>query len=156
MENCDALPVAHESRQPQPLSWSGWNDDLTEVLRHLASKKYSSRSISAILGTTRGSVIGKCHREGIQLLQCQGRAKPGERRPTPGQPRGLVERKTFPPVEPLNIPFGELTADTCRYPTTDDKPFAFCGHPVEGESPYCGFHHQMCHLKPHQYKRGGK
>lgn len=45
-----------------------WTPKRVERLRELADMRWSARMIAGDLGTTRSSVIGKCHRFGIPLM----------------------------------------------------------------------------------------
>lgn len=38
----------------------------------------------------------------------------------------------------------DLGRGECRYPTSDDAPFLFCGHPAQEGSSYCTPHFHLC------------
>ncbi|HEY8937374.1 MAG TPA: GcrA family cell cycle regulator [Cyclobacteriaceae bacterium] len=45
-----------------------WTDDQIEKLKDMAERRLSTGVMARTLGTTRNSVIGKAHREGIKLM----------------------------------------------------------------------------------------
>lgn len=145
-----------------------WTDERTETLRGDAAAGLSSEEIANKFDymVTRSAVIGKCHREGIQLMGIAGPRRYADNRPSRANPRkstlsavrqaqasGPVMFPSEPAAPPqvAEPPSGpgcsllELTADTCRWPSGDEAPFTFCGAaPVEG-LPYCPFHSTMAY-----------
>lgn len=55
----------------KPQGWPGWTDENVQRLKTLA-QDFSASEIAKTLGTTRNSVISKCHREDIALRSTAG------------------------------------------------------------------------------------
>lgn len=54
-------------RENNPQGRQTWTDDHDSELKSLVEKGYSSQQIGHIIGRTRSSVIGRCHRMGLAL-----------------------------------------------------------------------------------------
>ena len=51
-------------------------------------------------------------------------------------------------IEPRNVSLIDLESGDCRYPTSADAPFLFCGHPKQEGSSYCTPHRFLTSEKP--------
>lgn len=141
---------------------SFWTDERTDDLRERFDEGQSVRAIGAAYGLSPGAVVGKLHRLGLR----RGRdiARPDAKRAR--KPRGPYKRAPWAlPVEahrqantePAHAPAPDarfrctvldLTNETCRWPVTDDSPFAFCGTPaadLSSGAPYCPHHMRIAH-----------
>jgi GcrA cell cycle regulator len=136
------------------------------LIRHVADGKSLSQAavlINAEFKTqfSRNAAIGRAHRLGIKAgVRYKTMRKPkdkGETRaPKPQRPRAVRRNPIVAPieveqpeprcVEVISRELDILTIEPgeCRYPS-EGAPFTFCGHPVRGESSYCGPHHSLCH-----------
>lgn len=66
MENCVANSVQEQAAPvPQPPSWT---EERVNLLREMANHRWSAQEIANKLGVSRFAVIGKAHREKINLL----------------------------------------------------------------------------------------
>jgi hypothetical protein len=68
------------------------------------------------------------------------------RPPTPQPPRVVYAIKP-----PLDLTFMQITDQTCKYECSDQQTitlYTFCGHPVEGDRPYCEAHARLIYIKP--------
>lgn len=131
-----------------------WPDERIAKLKRLWNDKLSCRVIAIELGISRNAVIGKAHRLGLEAREKVVRKPRG-----PRKPRGLYTRhkrdvlgKLFAPdpvlireveVEPRNLTFDQLEANSCRYPY-GEKEIVFCGHDQQAGSSYCAAHHALC------------
>lgn len=120
-------------------SWT--SSDLTS-LRALAALEMNATDIGKQLGRNKNQVIGKCHREGIQLLA----RKQYHRKPKPPRIRKMrkpyTPRKPQPrPVEAFTLTILELRDGMCKFPSGEDMPpYRYCGaQSIEGRS-WCPFH----------------
>jgi GcrA cell cycle regulator len=65
------------------------------------------------------------------------------------------------PVEDVVVPIArkltlvEITEQTCKFPYGDplSEDFHFCGHDVDGESPYCKYHGKVVYQQPQDRRR---
>src|SRR6185312_3718965 len=112
---------------------------------------WSFGAIASTLGCTRNAAIGKAGRLGI----CEKKPREAKSHKQPlirlyeGHPRKAYTRKAPTFLEqaildcvPLNIPFMELKSGQCRYVIGEANGLntLYCGHPVEGETSWCGAH----------------
>lgn len=128
-----------------------WTPQAIEQLKALAAENLSTREIANAIGTSRNAVIGKCHREKIQLRP-QGGSKPKAPRVRRVRASGFrvfklrlapfIPEAAPMPVEPLNIPFMQLQKHQCREVVGkgDDGLATYCGHQKHGASSYCCWH----------------
>lgn len=134
---------------------SDWTDARKDELKQLAALNLFASEIGEKMGFSKNAIVSACHRYKIELQRTSGRRvrseprKPRPPRPTFGYrvPAFVAEKQPLRnvPVVSLNIPFADLTDDTCRYATTEESPYLFCGHKPMESSPYCAAHHRLCH-----------
>ncbi|TBY40861.1 GcrA family cell cycle regulator [Rhizobium leguminosarum] len=55
-------------------------------------------------------------------------------------PAPVIEKLVVP--ESLNLSIMDLRMNSCRWPH-GEKPILFCGHPDDGQSSYCAYHHKL-------------
>jgi len=131
-----------------------WSDDKIAGLTKLYAEGYSCREIGETLGLSRNSVVGKVHR---LKLPPPGKLKPIIRMGREIAPnRATIRAKQIGEqyklrcveIVPLNKTLIELEPGDCRYPTSDDSPFLFCGHPKMDGASYCVPHFHLCHEPP--------
>ena len=140
-----------------------WTWEEIKFVSDLASKGYSAKNIALeLIGRNKNSVIGICHRRGIQLLQrTMQREKPLHPLPKKSKPKSnpaqfkitKIKQERKPPLnlfdtkedenfEPLNkllidLKYGECKAIIGPIHNLDTK---YCGHKaVEGKS-WCPHH----------------
>jgi hypothetical protein len=103
---------------------------------------------------SRNAVIGRIHRLGLQTVpivralrrekaQRPRRVSLPRQKPIPEPARFICEPVTGlrqADVIPLNISIYELNDQTCHWPYGETPPFAYCGHLVFGDGPYCESH----------------
>jgi hypothetical protein len=131
-----------------------WPPSKLNELRFLVTQDMSAGEIAAALHVTRGSVIGKCSREGLELFRAKG-GQPRSKRTAKPRVFGPNKRavlmkeptKTFAlpeeppmPVPPLMIPLVDLEPHHCRAVIGDGAQGLFCGHDKTGGSSYCEHH----------------
>ncbi len=71
----------------------------------------------------------------------RGRTRAGIRTAPRQRPMIVTDLKT------LDLSFMDLQADQCRYPTTENSPYLFCGHVTPSGKSYCDTHHAICHTQ---------
>lgn len=143
-----------------------------ERLRELAAQGLTSREIAEDLGTTKGTVIGRVHALGIQLMHKPGyvrqRPKAAPKNNNPSGWSGVPKRVAAPPKPPLKPKDGnryvpslpavrpvaapvmlmKLGRRSCRYIgerpelLTLDTPI-YCGAQTDGGS-WCPEHRARC------------
>jgi len=133
----------------------GWTDEDEQLLRSLWGTAMSASQIGEHMGRNRNSIIGKAHRLHLPTVAGRGPGRPLTRKAKePRKPRLRVVKEPKPPKpkpviarrvvveEPtsLDLTLTQLEAFQCRWATNDGGPFLFCGHPVEGHTPYCAHH----------------
>ena len=134
-----------------------WHDKEDQKLRQLISERYSLSEIAQKMGTTRGSVSGRCNRLGLRLIS-RSFAKQNQR-PNNNVGNGItvadrivakakLKQAVVEKVEPAddecpqskNVPFAENFGCSA---ITDQVKNTCCGHqPVPGKS-YCPYHHKL-------------
>jgi GcrA cell cycle regulator len=108
---------------------------------------------------SRSAILGKAYRLGLKLERDQGDpASTSQRRKRALSARGenahvtrriiAIKDALAKPVIPdpkaapsTGISLFDLTDATCRWPTSSDSPFTFCGCQTQDGSPYCSAHH---------------
>ena len=125
-----------------------WTDAVIAELKHAWEKTTeSASSIGRRFGTSKGAIIGKARRMGLQKFF---RHKPGpvaKEKPKPG-PVAKEKPKPKPPRKPKYGPvdFLNLHSESCRWPLDDGM---YCGQKkVRGS--YCADHAARAH---HQTRR---
>lgn len=137
---------------------SVWTSEREDQLRELWAKGWSCSMIAQKMGgLTHNAVIGKSQRLHLPTRKTINRKVRVDRPPFSGQrprpdnhlrvlkPRPKSKFKptlltNAAPEPSLNIAFDDLKPNHCRWPTSDLKPFTYCGHPhAPGES-YCAAH----------------
>jgi hypothetical protein len=132
------------------------------------------RQIAHRLGCTRNTVIGKAYRMDLpthassaqhpDAIRKRAERKEKARSVDPGTPRVRIRRRNVvrpvspvapPPMPlaltpgvapvPLSLPLVALDVWQCRYSVSAQSPHVFCGHPRNGKSPFCAFHHALCY-----------
>lgn len=138
---------------------TGWTGERQEILVTLAAQGKRSREIADAIGDgmTRCAVIGRARRTFVKLIVPSGNAGHGKppririRKPLSVARRsqrtsGL--RLLVDATNSLSATFeGMDFAKQCVFPTTDDAPFLYCGHPKVAGS-YCAYHKQLCYSSP--------
>jgi GcrA cell cycle regulator len=145
----------------------GWTQEQSEALKSLIADRLSLAEAAKIInerfGTnyTRNAAVGKAHRLGIvfpvrekkppyvrktqrpivRIVRANGNSD-AMRRITSSEAIEIKLRCVE--IVPRNLSLIELEACDCRYPTSDDAPFLFCGHPKQAGSSYCTPHHFLC------------
>ena len=133
----------------------GWTDEDEQLLRSLWGSELSASKIGERMGRNRCSIIGKAHRLKLPPILGRGPGRSATRQPkgprkirlrvvkepkTP-KPKPVIARRVVV-EEPtsLDLTLAQMDAFQCRWATNDGGPFLFCGHPVEGHTPYCAHH----------------
>lgn len=119
-----------------------WTPERVDLLKRLAADKMSGSAIAYELRITRGAVMGKCWRLGVQLRSVTPtNSNRAEAKKIRARRKGPFMLKVMPP-EPnsLNLTFDQLQTVSCRYPVTADAPFLFCGRDRMIGSSYCAHH----------------
>ena len=155
---------------------SHWTDERTAELKRLVAARLSASEIAKEMGggITRNSVIGRCHRLGLELggasrvFARQPKAPPKPPRVKPSK-HSIVQTQwssystattpvAVPPTPvadlvPLNIPLADIGAFQCRW-VTSQEPALFCGHRTEVGS-WCPEHRTIV-FTPRTEKRGAR
>jgi len=122
-----------------------------EVLRKMASEGATAQMIADELGRTRNSIIGRCNRMDIRLLNgsMKGRKKPRRAKPKRvPMPQCLAKPPGSPPkaIEPKRLTITQLKPNSCRWPLGDpSRPdFRYCGAHAD-TWPYCQAHRALAY-----------
>ncbi len=147
-----------QTDRPRSLSAPGsiWTDERVSELCQFWDDGYSASAIADKLGNgiSRCAVLGKAHR--LELTSRENR-KGKSKLKAPSlkivlHPKCRKAPRPFDaaelPFSPVNLSLLDLGANQCRFPTTDDNPFLFCGMKKKDGSVYCPHHHQVTHLPP--------
>lgn len=125
-----------------------WNDDLVEKLKELWKKGISAKKIGDSLGTTKGSVIGKVHRLGLEqrgaVIKSKKEFAP-KKESKIKQEKLKKEEKKEVIFDTTNKRFSNknsllnLKNNQCHWPIGDpkDEDFHFCGEDTIEGKPYC-------------------
>jgi GcrA cell cycle regulator len=141
-----------------------WDEDKVQRIRDLFQAGLSPRAVADLLGTTKSSVIGKCHRQNIEIPErsraaiskaATDRLKRKRRQPLPPS----LVRTVKPKVETAPVPrpraedvprktLIELECGECKFPVDYvSKPgFGFCALPQVPGLPYCADHAARCYV----------
>ena len=128
-----------------------WTDQKINKLKKLWEQGIKAVEIAKILGTTKGSVIGKANR-----LNCTPRKQGGTRRK---RSQNIFKElpKITPTIEPENPTLlMSLTNNQCKFPLwkNSNEPQLFCGRTHWNKS-YCKMHYVESHdkTKPQRKER---
>lgn len=122
-----------------------WRDGLSASL---ISKAFKNRF-------SRNAVVGKAHRLGLEGRSPAWRKKPEPHYRSTVLPDTQAKELAKLEIEPAPVgPVGDFpdTRDACRWPHGAGATFQCCGHPNDGESPYCRHHRLRAWIKPHTTK----
>ncbi len=142
-----------------------WLDPKNEmILRAQWAEGVNIQAIATLLSTTRNTIIGKAHRLNLPMHVNAAHhpdrpRKMREKRTSVRRPRTRTAPRPMvlivSPAAPtsLDIAFLDLQPHHCRYATTADAPYLFCGEAKTEKSSYCAFHDSLCHETPKQRTR---
>lgn len=142
-----------------------WTEVDDATLRQLLKERKSAKQIGDLLGRSKNSIIGRCHRLGLSKKSKATRTRARARQPQPhGQtllrqasstkkstvkpPQPYIERKA--PKVGTTCTLLELTNQSCRFPFGDPRSpdFRFCGGPANyPQTPYCDLHMRLAFSK---------
>lgn len=148
-----------------------WTYQMDVMIRELAAKGMTGTQIADTLNktmelprpATRNAVIGRCHRQGIELHNHSQKPKPQKKKVVVKQeqkkakPKVAVEKIVLP--EPVEI-YSDIQTDKkriidlgvfdCRWTESVGHPstFEFCGARKKPGSSYCAEHHARVYIKP--------
>jgi hypothetical protein len=125
-----------------------WNDEQIAKVKKLAEvDKLTSPEIAAMLGITKGSVSGICHREGIKLGQ-KPKKPPKPMKMFFGKPRVQTPVLSSTPLmqHPADVPGATsmATAKGCMFVLGDPRFYLVCNHQLYRGGPYCRDHALVC------------
>ena len=150
-------------------TWRGfekftWTDENIEALKKLWAEGYSASQISARIGGTRNSVIGKVHRMGLASrvthnrvsrtsatkLHAEAHRRRANRAARIERSRPPTDTQDMPPIvfeDGPGVALLDLEPHHCRWPLGElmRRSTEFCGHDHQPGSPYCAFHHHKAH-----------
>lgn len=112
----------------------------------------TATQIAGLVGATRNSIIGYCHRNGIKLTS--GTRQDTGYRQIAREGAKYKSAPTPPAIMVVNhdpIPLMSLTKSSCRWPVDTDTGIMFCGRHTERI--YCDEHHARAHVPPDVSKR---
>ncbi len=138
-----------------------WTDEMDQQLRLLYDKGLSCSMIANEMDwdLTRNAIIGRVHRLKLDPRGAGRHPRVEKQRPPrvlPGHVpnfRIIGARVRLTPmvqaaepllcaeVTPRNLALMDLQTNDCRYPTTEDSPFLFCGLKAVGS--YCAAHERL-------------
>ena len=137
-----------------------WTPDNQSRLAELAAKGLSSSEIAKRMGTTRGSIIGRCHRTDVPLLQNHRQAPKKMHVTRTCKEIALVAppvkpiRATIPAPQSKNVmtsaadAIASLQSRDCRWPEGDTRSeLRFCGAARVHSHPYCEHHMQRAYIR---------
>jgi GcrA cell cycle regulator len=137
---------------------SPWTKEKDAELRKLWEVDgLSARGIADAMGdVSRNAVIGRLHRLGInERTVVPARREKAKREHIesrlyfePLRPPSASSAATSGPTSslaPLVHSILYLSPEHCRYPYDGDEGFRLCGRERKDGSPYCAYHHRLCH-----------
>ena len=142
-----------------------WNEATFERAKALyAAGQHSAAQIAAVIGTTKGAVIGKMGRAGVS----SPRTKADNAPPRPRAERKPVERKgpaKLPPPQPVMLAPSPATGKTlmdlapreCRFPTGENAEgkHVFCAAETLPNASYCPDCRALVYAPPGTKQRVG-
>lgn len=146
---------------------STWPEELVIILTNMWTAGKSASDIARVLHKSRNAVIGRVHRLDLpKRLTAKRLYTPKRKRGDGDIAMRMLSRKVSPPKplpkptpvlqEPRNVTLMDLTAFTCKYPTSGDGATTlFCGHVPQTGFVYCEAHCRIAYqpkpvLKPEQ------
>ena len=147
-------PVAETEQKAK----SPWTKEKDAELRKLWEVDgLSARGIADAMGdVSRNAVIGRLHRLGINERTGGSVRRTKAKREHIGSKPYFVSSR--PPstgsaprsgstssLAPLVHSILSLSPEHCRYPYDGDEGFRLCGRERKDGSPYCAYHHRLCH-----------
>ncbi len=137
-----------------------WTDERCNTLRSQWAEQLPVRLIADNMGASKNQIIGKARRLNLPVhpdsfthpdyVRRADKPRRPRIRTTPGSTKiAILKTRPVPQDAPtsLDITFADLQERHCRFVTTQDTPFLFCGGTKEGGSSYCAFHRGLCHEK---------
>jgi GcrA cell cycle regulator len=153
-----------------------WLDAATQRLRVLWAEGLGTREIGEALGVGKNAVIGKARRLGLAPRPSPLGVHPGQPLPPP-RPRPVLYRPPVvrklqpqqlaslagrppappatPPAPPQPPPAPPVYSGTCQYPTSDGRPWTFCGAPCAPGRVYCATHVAIAYHTPSRHRLEG-
>lgn len=139
-------------------------EERVDAIRPLYADNLSAREIAIELGTTRNAIIGYLDRSFKETRRPPGRPRQA-RAATPRAPRAPRVAAPRTPAPKVAKPATDLPRyvakpvpwlaaiekrDTCRFIEGDPlaqpiDELTICGHPRDGESPYCAWHRKIAY-----------
>lgn len=118
-----------------------WTVDVEDRLRAMWRAGWTGGMIAAQIGCglTRNAVLGKAGRMGLSKDDQGGVVA----RPTPDKRVGRSRVRKSRAVEIVQGPPPVLSVHPCMWPTTETKPYEFCGKPSLRGKSYCPGHHDQ-------------
>jgi GcrA cell cycle regulator len=154
-----------------------WLDTSTDRLRVLWLEGVGTREIGEALGVSKNAVIGKARRLGLAPRPSPLGVHPGQPLPPPRprphhaktqpppRPKVVLEPQqraslagrppappATPPTPPEPPPAPQGSGGTCMYPTSDGRPWTFCGAPCVPGRVYCAEHVAICYHPPGRHR----
>ena len=130
-----------------------WTKENIDKLRALASERFSATEMAEKLKTTRGAIIGKCRREGIDLLSQPFPKNSNSAQKKKGGGITVADRiiesakvkilhveAKVDCKHSLNVPY--MKNEGCS-DITDAKENTCCGHKRMPGKSYCAYHHNL-------------
>ena len=109
-------------------------------LRRLFREGLTCESMAAVMGLTKGAIVGRLHRLDLYREHRQGPRKARKKKPSPWKPQG----QRAPPCAPLgqSAELLRLNPDGCRWGVAEivKHRHLFCGMPRFNGSSYCERH----------------
>jgi len=153
-----------------------WSEAELLTLRRLWAEGVTAMAIGREMGRSRNSIVGKAHRlelaprpspigqrrgevreakprETLPVLASAARpvvVRPSVVRLAPVQIAALGRRPPAPPPSPPPPGPPQAPAQTvegCQYPTSEGRPWRFCGAPTDGCGPYCQKHQAVAWIR---------
>lgn len=138
---------------------AGWSeletDDKLERIKQHWRRGCTAKWLADQVGTTRASITGIYHRNrpALSAYPLGGRRSPVGAKPKPlpvakaapvahRRPNAALQRAIKPPTL-RNLPLEALGARDCKWPTTDEAPWLFCGCPADEGHSYCPYHREL-------------
>lgn len=117
-----------------------WDDERVALLTLHWNNGVSTESIGKILGCSKQAVIGKAGRLNLgPHPSVRATLRASQTRHERSGHNEADHRASLPPR--VEVPAIILSkTQTCQWPTSDEKPYTFCGKPSLERRPYCPEH----------------